>query len=508
MKRPAILALAAAAVLAACDGFKEAMSAHTDVVARAGNQELSVTRLSELLGNSKIPLQKDFARAVADLWVSYQLLGRAAANGDSLADQKLIDDVMWARLAESRMKKLYDQVSRTWDTTAGGDIEARYNQGEILSARHILFGAPQQGLTAASRDSIRRRAEAVRAQVNAGNFAAMAKQHSMDPGSKDNGGLYPAFPRGMMVADFEKALVALPPGGISPLVATDFGYHIIYRPRFAEVANEVRQALAGRTGEVAESTYMAGIEKGGKVEIKPNAATVTKNVAKNPETSRDDKTVIATSTAGDLTAGRLARWISAYPPQAQITSRLQQAPDSQVVFFVRNVVRNELLLKQADSAKIVPDTGDVNAVRGQFRGFVQSAWNGLGIAPQMLADSGRTPGEREKVASGRVERYLDALVAESQQIQFVPVPEPLKDALREKYDAKISDAGLDRAMERAGKIRTVADSTRAAQQPQSQVPMPPGMQGGPPMPQGAPMPQGQPQQRPPQQRPPQGQRAP
>src|SRR5688572_777325 len=90
MKRQAILAIAGAAVLAACDGFKEAMSAHQDVVARAGGQELSVTRLSELMGNSKIPLQKDVARAVADLWVSYQLLGHAAANGDSLNDQKIV----------------------------------------------------------------------------------------------------------------------------------------------------------------------------------------------------------------------------------------------------------------------------------------------------------------------------------------------------------------------------------------------------------------------------------
>ena len=49
--RQVMLVLAAAAiVLAACDGFKEAMTAHVDVVARAGSQELSVTRLAELLG--------------------------------------------------------------------------------------------------------------------------------------------------------------------------------------------------------------------------------------------------------------------------------------------------------------------------------------------------------------------------------------------------------------------------------------------------------------------------
>ena len=482
MKRPFILALTGAIALAACDGFKEAMSAHTDVVARAGGQELSVTRLSELLGNSKIPLQKDFAKAVADLWVSYQLLGHAAANGDSLADQKLIDDVMWSRLAEARMRKLYESVSKTWDTTVNdAQIESRYNQGEVLSARHILIAAPKEGLSSAARDSIRRRAEQLRTQVTAANFGDMAKKYSMDPGSKDKGGLYEAFPRGMMVAEFEKALVALPPGGISPVVQTDFGYHIIYRPKYAEVQQDVRKALSGRGGQVAESTYMARVEQAGKVDIKPNAPALTKTVVKDLEAARENDAVIATSTAGDLTASRLARWIAAYPPQAQIPSRIASAPDSQVITFVRNVVRNELLLKQADSAKIAADTADVNGVRNQFKVFVNQAWQGLGITPSVLADSGRTPSERERVASGRIEKFLDALLAEG-PVQFVPVPEPLKEALHEKYDAKVSQAGVDRALERAQKIRVVTDSTRASQAPQ---------QGGPGVPSQVPMPQGQ-----------------
>ena len=493
MKRPAILALAGAIALAACDGFKEAMSAHTDVVARAGGQELSVTRLSELLGNSKIPLEKNFAKAVADLWVSYQLLGHAAANGDSLVDQKLVDDVMWSRIAEARMRKLYDAVSKTWDTTTNeAQLETKYNQGEVLSARHILLAAPQQGLSSAARDSIRRRAEQLRTQVTPANFADMAKKYSMDPGSKDKGGLYEAFPRGMMVPEFEKALVALPPGGISPVVQTDFGYHIIYRPKYAEVAGEVRKAMAGRGGQVAESTYMARVETAGKVELKPNAAALAKTAAKDLDAARDNDALIATSAAGDFTVSRFARWVAAYPPQAQIASKIASAPDSQVVYFVKNVVRNELLLKQADSAKITADTGDVNAVRGQFRVFVNQAWQGLGVAPQMLADSGRTPAERERVASGRIEHFMDLLLAEG-PVQFVPVPEPLKEALHEKYVAKVSDAGVDRALERAQKIRATADSTRASQpQPQSQVPMPQGPMPQQQVPQGRPAPQGQP----------------
>src|SRR5947209_18900621 len=79
---------------AACGGLKDALTAHVDVVARAGTQELSVNRRSDMLGNAKaqIPINRDVATLIArDLWVPYQLLGAAAAHGDSLNDPKAID---------------------------------------------------------------------------------------------------------------------------------------------------------------------------------------------------------------------------------------------------------------------------------------------------------------------------------------------------------------------------------------------------------------------------------
>jgi hypothetical protein len=58
------------------------------------------------------------------------------------------------------------------------------------------------------------------------------------------------------------------------------------------------------------------------------------------------------------------------------------------------------------------------------------------------------------------------------QAQLLTVPSPLKKILDEKYEATINDAGLDRAFERAQHVRASADSTKAANQPKSQVPIP------------------------------------
>src|SRR4029079_6075525 len=67
MKRTSLLGLAlSATTLAACDGLSEAFSAHTDVVAKAGPNELSVTRLGELLGKAKLglPVNKEVATLI------------------------------------------------------------------------------------------------------------------------------------------------------------------------------------------------------------------------------------------------------------------------------------------------------------------------------------------------------------------------------------------------------------------------------------------------------------
>lgn len=60
------------------------------------------------------------------------------------------------------------------------------------------------------------------------DFAALAKEFSEDPGSKDKGGQYENVPVGQMVKPFEEAAMSVEPGQIVPtLVETDFGFHII-----------------------------------------------------------------------------------------------------------------------------------------------------------------------------------------------------------------------------------------------------------------------------------------
>lgn len=63
--------------------------------------------------------------------------------------------------------------------------------------------------------------------LNGDQFSMLATLYSEDPGSASKGGELGFFPRGRMVAEFEAAAFALKPGEVSPVIETQFGFHII-----------------------------------------------------------------------------------------------------------------------------------------------------------------------------------------------------------------------------------------------------------------------------------------
>lgn len=80
----------------------------------------------------------------------------------------------------------------------------------------------------AERDRVRLELNRLRERVlNGENFGMLATLYSQDPVSAKKGGELGFFARGTMVGEFEAAAFSLKPGEVSPVIETEFGFHII-----------------------------------------------------------------------------------------------------------------------------------------------------------------------------------------------------------------------------------------------------------------------------------------
>lgn len=466
--------VAGCALLAACEGLKEALTAHVDTVARAGTQELTVNRLGDLLGNAKIqvPVNRETAAILADIWTGYQQMAYAAAHGDSLNDKKAIDQALAPMANASRLNMFMDSVSKTFKVDSGS--EAAYNQaaGGLIAARHILIGFknPPTPPSAAEKDSVHKKAEAVLPQVTAANFTEMVKKYSTEPNAAQSKGYLGVFPKGQMVPQFYDAAAALKPGEISKLVETQFGYHIIQRLTYAEAQKDFAQQYAQISAHLADSTYLAQAEAASNIQVKDNAPAAIKEVAKEPAKHRGDKATLATFKGGELTTADFVSWMESVPPQQSVMQRIPGAPDSILKPFIKQVTLQQVLLRRADSAHVTlkeEDKANMYSSIGQLVGNLEMT---LGVDPKMLADSAKSVPEKERLAASRVDAYLDRMMAG--QANPITIPVPLKKILDAKYESSVNPAGIDRGFERAQKLRKTADSTKAANQPKSQIPLP------------------------------------
>ncbi|WP_162427647.1 peptidylprolyl isomerase [Pontibacter pudoricolor] len=74
----------------------------------------------------------------------------------------------------------------------------------------------------------RQQLEELRKRILAGeDFATLAKQYSQDPGSAAAGGELGFFKKKELVPEYEAAALRLEPGGISGIVESQFGFHLI-----------------------------------------------------------------------------------------------------------------------------------------------------------------------------------------------------------------------------------------------------------------------------------------
>jgi peptidyl-prolyl cis-trans isomerase C len=125
-------------------------------------------------------------------------------------------------VTDAETKQYYDDTNHLAD----------FEQPEMIHVRHILLmtmdPVTRTPLAADQQKAKQKQMDDLLKRIRGGaDFAALAKQYSEDPGSKDNGGELPAFPHGQMVPEFEAAAFSLTNNQVSDVITTAYGYHII-----------------------------------------------------------------------------------------------------------------------------------------------------------------------------------------------------------------------------------------------------------------------------------------
>jgi parvulin-like peptidyl-prolyl isomerase len=129
--------------------------------------------------------------------------------------------------------KIFQAVTKDVEVTDAEALQA-YTQSpdqfggaaESREVRHILLSEKDKN---GQIDFAKSKVEADRIYgllQDGGDFAALAKEYSQDPGSASNGGKYDAK-RGASVPEFDQAVFKLKTDQISRPVRTQFGYHVI-----------------------------------------------------------------------------------------------------------------------------------------------------------------------------------------------------------------------------------------------------------------------------------------
>lgn len=170
----------------------------------------------------------------ADDFIRMRLLASAGAKAGLQNDPEVINQLNLMRenlVATAELKKIDSGI-----TVSDAEVQKAYADNakdyEQVKARHILIAPKGSPAAQPGKDltdeQAKAKAEDLRKQIVAGaNFDELAKKESDDTGSGARGGDLGSFGRGQMVPEFDQAAFSAKVGELTPVVKTQFGYHII-----------------------------------------------------------------------------------------------------------------------------------------------------------------------------------------------------------------------------------------------------------------------------------------
>ena len=461
-------------VLAGCSALRDAFSAHAQVAGTAAGQTLTVDRLARVVGHAqRIPIRPDVLTGVANVYLDYAVFATELGRGRDLHDSALVLAAQWPVVAQLKWERYHDRLIATRGKLTPVQADSAFQAGTVRLFQHILIRIPQSAVSMVEQQK-EKQATAVLMQAAAQrgfNFAQLARRYSEDPGTKTRGGYLPATPRGQFVPAFDSAAWTLPPGAMTAVVRTPFGFHIIRRPPLAEVRDSFRADLENSRTAQFDSLYLDSLAKQRQLKIGSGAPALVRQAVPQIVSARSDTRPLATYRGGTFQVKDLARWLLALDPND--VRGISTASDAQLNQFLKVLAQREMLLVEVDKAGIQLNPGDWRQLRAEHDSGLARLEGVLGVSPQLLKDSAATPAARVQLAMAHVDRYVDQAVTQG-STPFVPVPPFLASALRQGQPWSLNEAGIARAVESAQAIRAADTTAHGAPAPPTGLKRAPG----------------------------------
>ena len=204
---------------------QEEVAARVDEQVRALRRQFrSDAELEAALRTEGFGTLEDYRRAIAEQ------VRRAGLQQQVLAKMRSEGLVVPVAVSDAEVQKAYDD----------NKAELGRRPASVTFRQIIMSPKPSE----AARARARAKAESLLVELRGGaDFSQVAKRESHDPSNKDTGGVLGWNPRGVMVPEFDRWMFALPPGQLSPVVETSFGYHIILVDRVQPAEVKARHIL-------------------------------------------------------------------------------------------------------------------------------------------------------------------------------------------------------------------------------------------------------------------------
>lgn len=236
------------------------------IVAKVNGAEIHESDLASAeqdIGQNLPPLQPEAKRDYLIAYVSDMMLVAKAAEDKKLADTEDFKRKLALARSKLLMEALLQNEAKTAVTDAAlrkvyDDAIKQIGEEKEVKARHILVETEDDAKTILA------------SLKTGGNFDAIAKEKSKDPGSKENGGDLGYFSKDQMVPEFAEAAFKLDKGQISDPVKTQFGWHIIKvedtRTKPAPAYDEVKDQVETFVVRKAQAELVQKLRTESKIE--------------------------------------------------------------------------------------------------------------------------------------------------------------------------------------------------------------------------------------------------